>query len=130
PANELFVMIDKFRQSETCEPARIAPKFMDLTVHAGPVRSNDAVTFSGVVPEPVLPNERSYPQARNENNRRDVHRKYPRDRTSSWPGKISGGEQLNMARWLMSNGSCRYANCLTACFKAPAARSLWLGSAV
>ena len=105
---ERVVMIDDVGQSKICEAARIAPKLLEVAVHAGPVRGNDPITFVRVMPDPVFPTERGHPQARDENNRGDVHCEKRGVRASRSPGNSSmiGGRKLNAAKLLMSSGSC------------------------
>src|SRR6266550_9358382 len=96
-ANDLLVVIDNFGQSKAGEAAWIATQLLDIAFHAGPVRGNNAITFVGVVFDPVLPTERGHPQAWDENDRGDVHCERRRVRASGSPGNSSliGGRKLN-----------------------------------
>src|SRR6266849_2622049 len=106
PTNDLLVMIDNVGQSKIRKAAWIAAKLIDIAVHAGPVRGNDAIAFLRVVLDPMLPTERGHPKAGDENNRGDVHRENAPERASFSPGNSSGGRKLNAASLLMSSGLC------------------------
>src|SRR6266700_7091112 len=94
-ANNLLVMIDNVAKSQCSEAARIAAKLFNVAFHAGPVRGNDAITFVGVVFDPVFPTERGHPKAWDENDSGDVHCEKPLIRASCSleNSRMSGGRK-------------------------------------
>src|SRR5947207_11729250 len=101
-ANDLLVIVDNIFQSKQGEAAWITAKLFNVAFHARPASGDDAITFVGVIFNPVLPTEGGHPKAGNKNDRGDVHCEKRGGRASRSPGNSSmiGGRKLNAAKLL------------------------------